>query len=58
MINIPLFARFFGSEDQIEMRDLSGNGALVSIDYIYDAFKERFLADLKESGYKIVKIDE
>lgn len=55
---ITLFARYFGTQTTIEMKDIWDNSSDVEIDYIYDAFKERFLSELEASGYKLVKIDE
>lgn len=57
MIKIPLFARYFGSQTKIRMADGWGKYDDVEIDYIYDAFKDRFLAELEAEGLKIVKVD-
>lgn len=58
MVKIPLFSRYFGSNVLIEMKDFYNNSDRVDIDYIYMAFKERFLQELAAEGYKIVKVDE
>lgn len=57
VIKIPLFARYFGSNVLIDMKDYDGKADEVDIDYIYMAFKERLLAELKAEGCDIAKVD-
>ena len=58
MREIPLFARYFGNNVLVQMLDYDGKVDSVDIDYIYDAFKTRFFAELQAEGYKLVKTDE
>lgn len=58
MIKIPLFARYFSIDTNIRMYDNADDRYdSVDIEYIYGAFKERFLQELEAEGYEIIKVD-